>query len=38
MEERKGAIVHGMVDDAFWENSDELSAHGLGIPGPSDGW
>jgi hypothetical protein len=39
VEERNGAIVHGMVEDAFWENSDdELSAHDLGIPGPSDGW
>jgi hypothetical protein len=38
MEERKGANVHGTVDDALWEDSDEeLSADDLGHPGPSDG-
>jgi hypothetical protein len=39
MKERKGATVHGRVDDALWEDSDqELSADDLGYQGPSDGW
>jgi hypothetical protein len=39
MKERKGAIVHGMVDDALWEDSDKemsditLVTHGLAMDG-----
>jgi hypothetical protein len=38
MEERKGAIVQGMKDDALSKDSDyELSTDDLGHPEPSDG-